>query len=464
VKIDIKELKKEVKGIIDNLKPNEIFEVENNDNEKIDLIKDMVVEEYGYKQHIILVDSDDKSDDEKYRLIINTKKDNLSIIEDYSSKDDKTVLLFSTKNNKDLAIGVENKIHLKSQFFVMQKLSHLVKKNQVDLETKEVFENKEPFGKFTRKVNEIKYLSIDADDTVFKTSDIYEVFDKDDLKEFAEYTKKLLKVGIKLYINTGRGVMDVVYIIETLEKLGGKIDYAICENGSVFLDYSKIRKESNLSLEKIEKACVWVDGVGETEKEFRDYLLNFLKKEVVNRGLASLEKGKVLGISLNPVKKETSDFKEWLKLFLQKNKQKIIKGLNEESGDLLEAIIHKMNNSTTAVDLNPCRKLGAKYVGINKSDGVDLFCQQMGNIEMEKDDKTWQIVAMGDSTGDLPVFTRCKWNMVPLNGFKLTTEETMEEMKEKHGYEYEIGFVSTYETTKGCNQFFETLIKIKKDK
>jgi len=54
--------------------------------------------------------------------------------------------------------------------------------------------------------------------------------------------------------------------------------------------------------------------------------------------------------------------------------------------------------------------------------------------------------------------------LVPLNGFRLTTEETKTEMKEKYGYEYEIVFVSVYETTKGCNQFFETLIKIKKDK
>jgi len=431
------------------------------DNDLIDIVKDMVIEEYGYKQHIILVDSDDKSDDEKYRLIINTKKDNLSVIEDYSSKDNKIVLLFSTKNNKDLAIGVENRIHLKSQFFVMQKLSHLIKKNQVDLETKEVFENKEPFGEFTKKVDEIKYISIDADDTVFKTSDIYEVFNKDDLKEFAGYTKKLLKLGITLYINTGRGVMDVISIIETLEKLGGRIDYAVCENGSVFLNYSKIRNESRLSLEKIEKACVWVEGIGEIEKEFRNHLFNFLKKEVIGKGLALFEKGKISGISLNPTKVSTDDFKDWLRLFLVKNKQKIIKGLDYESCDLLEAMIPKINNSTTAVDLNPCRKLNGKYVGINKSDGIDLFCKQMGDIKMEKDNKTWQIVGMGDSSGDLPVFTRLKWNMVPLNGYKLTTEETRAEMKEKYGYEYEIGFVSTYETTRGCNQFFETLIRLK---
>lgn len=463
MKIDIKKLKQEVLAIIDNLKPDEIFEMEKADNDLIDLIKDMVVEEYGYRQHIILVDSDDKSDDEKYRLIINTKKDNLSVIEDYSSKDNKIVLLFSTKSNKDLAIGVENRIHLKSQFFVMQKLSHLIKKDQVNLETKEIFENKEPFGEFTKKVNEIKYLSIDADDTVFKTSDIYEVFDKSDLKEFAEYTKKLLEVGIKLYINSGRGVMDVILIIETLEKLGGKIDYAVCESGSVFLDYSKIRDESNLNLEKIEKACVWVEGIRQVEKEFRDHLFNFLKKNVVDTGLALFEKGKISGISLNPTKGSTDDFKDWLRLFLQKNKEKIINGLSDESGDLLEAMIPKINNSTTAVDLNPCRKLNGKYVGINKSDGVDLFGQQMGDIKMEKDNKTWQIVAMGDSSGDLPVFTRCKWSMVPLNGFKLTTEETKGEMK-KNGFEYEIGFVATYETTKGCNQFFETLINIKKSK
>lgn len=64
----------------------------------------------------------------------------------------------------------------------------------------------------------------------------------------------------------------------------------------------------------------------------------------------------------------------------------------------------------------------------------------------------------------MAIFKRFKWNMVPLNGFRLTTEEIKTEMKEKYGYEYEIAFVSVYETTKGCNQFFETLIKIKKDK
>lgn len=463
MKIDLEKLKQEVRVIIDNLKSNEIFEMEKMDDDLVDLIKDMVIEEYGYKQHVILVDSDDKSDDEKYRLIINTKKDNLSVIEDYSSKDNKVFLFFSTKSNKDLAIGVENRIHLKSQFFVMQKLSHLIKKNQIKLETKEIFEDKEPFGEFTKKVDEIKYISIDADDTVFKTSDIYEVFDKNDLEEFAKYTKKLLKLGITLYINTGRGVMDVVLIIKTLEKLGGKIDYAVCENGSVFLDYSKLRKETSLSLEKIEKACIWVEGINETEKEFRDHLFKFLKKEVIDTGLALFEKGKISGISLNPTKIGTDDFKDWLRLFLQKNKEKIINGLSDESGDLLEAMIPKINNSTTAVDLNPCRKLNGKYVGINKSDGVDLFCKQIGDIKMEEDNKTWQIVGMGDSSGDLPVFSRLKWNMVPLNGFKLTTKETKEEMK-KNGFEYEIGFVSTYETTKGCNQFFETLIKVKKNK
>lgn len=462
MKVEKEKLWQEIKAVIDNLRLDETFEMEKVDNERIDLIKDLVIKEYGYKAHTILVDSDDKSDNEKYRLIINTKKDNLSIIEDYSSSNNKIVLLFSTKNNKDLMVGVENKIHLKSQFFVMERLSHLVKKDET--KTRETFENKEPFGEFTKKVDEIKYLSLDADDTVFKTSDIYEIFDGDDLKRFAEYTKKLLEVGIKLYINTGRGVMDVVYIIETLERLGGEIDYAICENGSVFLDYSKIRNEANLSLEKIEKACIWVEGIGKEEKEFRDHLVKFLKENVVDNGLALFEKGKMLGISLNPIGKETDDFKEWLKSFLEKNKEKIINGLGDESENLLEAMIHKMSNSTTAVDLNPCRKLNDKYVGINKSDGVDLFCQQMGDIKMEKDDKTWQIVGMGDSVGDLPVFNRLKWNMVPLNGFKLTTEETKEEMKNKYGYEYEIGFVSTDETTKGCNQFFEMLIRTRKNR
>lgn len=458
--LDLNKVRQEILVIVDNLKLNETIILEGKDNDWIDLAKEIAIKEFGYEKHTILIESDDYSDEEKYRLIIETKRKDLSIIEDYSSGDKKITLSFSKKNNKDLIKRKENKIHLESQFFVMRRLSHLIKTDDSNLETKETFENDNPFGKYTEKVKKIKYLSLDADDTIFKTSDIYEIFNEEDLKKLALYTKKILEFGISFYINSGRGVKDVILIIRMLEKLGGRIDYAVCENGSVFLDYSKIRKENNLDLKKIEEACVWVEGIGLNEKEVRSRLYDFLKKNVVGAGLAMLETGKIFAISLNPIGTEPDVLKDWLKSFLLDNKKKIVEGLGEESEDLLEAIINKINNSTTAVDLNPCRKLNGKYVGINKSDGIDLFCQQMGDIEMEKDNKTWQIVGMGDSTGDLPVFIRCKWNMVPLNGFKLTTEETREEMKEKNGFEYEIGFMSVYETTKGCNQFMETLIRV----
>lgn len=443
-----------IEEIVKGLGLDETFEVESNDGEKTNLVKSAAIERYGYKGHLILINSDPDSDDEEYRLIINTKKENFSIIEDYSSKDKRIVLSFSTKNNDDLRIGVEDNVDLGSQFFVMQRLSQWIKRG--DIKTESNFFSKKPFGRFSKMVNKIKYLSLDIDDTIFKTSDINEVFCENDLKRMAVYIKKLLKLGIKVFINSGRGVKDVILVIKTLEKMGGVIDYAVCENGSVFLNYAKIRNQIRLSLGEIEDACVWVDGLGENEKKVRDDLVAFLKKEVVSGGLATMEKGKLLGISLNPKKMTVDGFREWLKLFLLENKDKIINGLENEK--LLKAIISKINSSTTAVDLNPCRKMNNEYVGINKSDGIDLFCQQIGDIKMENDNKTWQIVGIGDSTGDLPVFNRCKWNVVPLNGFKLTTKETKEEVERKFGFNYKIGFLATYETTMGCNQFLEILM------
>jgi len=126
----------------------------------------------------------------------------------------------------------------------------------------------------------------------------------------------------------------------------------------------------------------------------------FLQKKVVKTGLAKIEPGKEICVSLNPLNGETSkDLRGKVVLLLPKKLKDIV----------------FITNSSSAVDITP--------LGVNKASGLNFLSQKTG-IDVS------EMIGIGDTVGDFPMLKIVGFPACPSNA----SPEVINLVKERNGF------------------------------
>ena len=251
-----------------------------------------------------------------------------------------------------------------------------------------------------KAIAEVRVISLDIDDTLMPTASADDQLCwSRDLGMFKDNTADLESLGVKVILNTGRGIGDTKRILTVLASIGCDVDEAICENGSIFYNYKLGVHEINPEINKVAK---------DVRDKIEAFLIEYFKTDP---RMGSLESGKEVGISLNPtivtvqtINKEKLDivetdhdidiYRKWIINLLNSNIELILRDNSQDQIEAFNAIVGQIINSTTAVDINPCRKLpDGRYIGIDKECGTSKYLEENG---LQPND----LIVGGDSGGD----------------------------------------------------------------
>lgn len=451
-------------------------------------IKKYLIEQYGIQSSEVRICHGNEGE-EYYQLIVELgrqeEQTSTFFVENYfHTNQEADLFIIKGEAGKVGDTGRSSKIDIPTRIHIAHSLSGLVNKPDDQLTfdeltsrhqkltqaLSELTENKHfeytvnPFREMSPEtLSEIKYISLDIDDTIFRTSKQNEVFDLKAIDQMAKNIALLQEEGVEVYLNSGRGLGDIKWLMQYLNGRGATLRYAVCENGSVFYD----QKEDKYEIDEI---------INETGQELLGRIKEFIISEIVAKGYGLLE-DKAIGISLDPteagqalVESEVSDvevrflrrkgedyevkkmdrYRAWVQKILKTEAMSQIVDDKDEL-EAVEVMIDNIVNSGTAVDLSPCgTNEDGRIVPTTKSSGVDLFCEKMGvNIEKETG-KTSEIIGLGDASNDEPAFRRFEKSAVVWNGVTVKDDEIKEE--ERLGQAtFHIFYIAPLPTTEGVN-------------